>query len=157
MASHAGAAGARARPRRGTAAAAKHDPTRAKRVEAMQERVALDDLFRRHDEHHQGSLEFLQLAGLLQELNDGAPLSEAEIKFVLHVADADHNTLITRGELGAAVNALRGLQADQKIVAARFAYYDSQQSGFLEPTQIECLLRDINKGNVSPLRSPSRV
>lgn len=113
----------------------------------MQARVALDDLFRRHDEHHQGSLEFLQLAGLLQELNEGAALSEAEIKFVLHVADADQSTLITRGELGAAVNALRGLQADQKIVATRFTLYDSAQTGFLEPTQVECLLRDINKGN----------
>jgi Ca2+-binding EF-hand superfamily protein len=149
--SYAGAVGARhggqGRVRRGTAAAAKDDPTRKARVAKMLERDFLDDLFRRHDEHHQGSLEFLQFAALLQELNDGQALSEAEIKFVLHLADADQNTLITRGELSGAVGALRGLQADQKIVAARFEFYDSARTGFLMPNQVERLLQDINKGN----------
>lgn len=117
----------------------------------MKERDYLDEVFRRHDEAGQGSLEFVQLAGLLQELNSGQALSEAEIKYVLHVADKDQNTLITRGELTAAVSALRGLQEDQQIVATRFKYYDSARTGFLDKRQVERLLQDINKG--SPVSS----
>lgn len=117
----------------------------------MKEREYLDGVFQRHDAHQQGALEFLQFAGLLQELNNGQPLSEAEIKFVLHVADKDHNTLITRDELTAAVAALRGLQQDQKIIASRFEFYDSARTGLLDQAQVVRLLQDINKG--SPVSS----
>jgi Ca2+-binding EF-hand superfamily protein len=117
----------------------------------MKEREHLDEVFRRHDGQQHGALEFVQFAGLLQELNGGQQLSEAEIKFVLHVADKDNNTLITRDELTAAVSALRGLQEDQKIIAARFEFYDTARTGFLDQAQVARLLQDINKG--SPVSS----
>ena len=44
----------------------------------MKEREYLDAVFRRHDGPQQGALEFVQFAGLLQELNGGQQLSEAE-------------------------------------------------------------------------------
>jgi len=147
-----GAAGARrARVRRGTAAAAKEDPGRAARVAEQKERVYLEDLFARYDEHNQRALEFTQLSALLQEVNGGTALSEGEVKYVLHLGrnDASSTHSLTRGELKPAIAAMEGLQQDQRVIAARFAHYDSNGSGILEPQQVEQLLRDISGKPVS--------
>ena len=152
MATVAGAAGARrARVRRGTAAAAKGDPNRAARVAEQKESMYLDDLFIRYDEHSQRALEFTQLSALLQEVNGGTALTEGEVKYVLHLGrnDASSTHSLTRGELKPAIAAMQGLQQDQRVIAARFAHYDSNGSGILEPPQVEQLLRDISGKAVS--------
>ena len=147
MASHAGAVGARvaARSRRASAptvAQAACAAAAAKRATA--ERTSLDHLFRKHDAAGSG-LTLAQFGALLVEV-DGRPLSEAEARYLLAVADADHNALISRPELDGALRALRALRADEAVVAKRFPQYDTNGSGQLERPQLEKLLRDLCQG-----------
>ena len=147
MASHAGAMGARvaARSRRASApSAAQAACAAAAAKRATAERNSLDQIFRKHDAAGSG-LTLSQFSALLAEV-DGRPLSEAEARYLLAVADADHNALISRPELDGALRALRALRADEAVVARRFPRYDTNGSGQLERPQLEKLLRDLCQG-----------
>jgi Ca2+-binding EF-hand superfamily protein len=139
-------AGSRARARRASTAAASNRAAARLEDASYFGKHHMEQLFARHDTSGTGQLTQAQLKLLLEEVN-GEPLSQPEVRYVLHLADQDHDTLLSRDELVTAVTALRALRRDQSVIAGVFAKFDTNGSGALERPQLAALLRELNKGS----------
>jgi len=103
-------------------------------------------LFAKHDKNQSGKLEQDQLRALMEELHPGVEVHEAEVRYVLKLADANDSNAVDKHELKVAMTVWMGLKEDQKFIDSRFEVYDSNRSGALERPQLEALLTDLNGG-----------
>ena len=83
-------AGSRAHARRASTAAASNRAAARLEDASYFGKHHMDSLFARHDTSGTGQLTQAQLKLLLEEVN-GEPLSQPEVRYVLHLADQDHD------------------------------------------------------------------
>ena len=104
---------------------------------------AQEELFGRFGSN--GKLTQPQLQALLEELK-GESLEPAEMRYIMHLTDRDHDALVSQKELAPAIAALDALQRDQTTIAESFGKFDADSKGALHRTQLAALLTQLNKG-----------
>eukprot|EP01062_Namystynia_karyoxenos_P066505 TRINITY_DN60432_c0_g1_i1.p1 TRINITY_DN60432_c0_g1~~TRINITY_DN60432_c0_g1_i1.p1 ORF type:complete len:447 (+),score=195.99 TRINITY_DN60432_c0_g1_i1:99-1343(+) len=105
-------------------------------------------LMRKYDTNGTGKLERDQLVRLLTELPHTGPAgeqpTEAEVDYILKVADLRHNNAINIEELPAAISAWQSYQHEKPSLERFLAKHDENKSGGLSKDQMRNWLRELN-------------
>eukprot|EP00747_Dinoflagellata_sp_TGD_P030479 gnl/TRDRNA2_/TRDRNA2_134654_c0_seq1.p1 gnl/TRDRNA2_/TRDRNA2_134654_c0~~gnl/TRDRNA2_/TRDRNA2_134654_c0_seq1.p1 ORF type:complete len:206 (-),score=55.60 gnl/TRDRNA2_/TRDRNA2_134654_c0_seq1:107-724(-) len=126
----------------------------AERREEMQaevkKREAIRKLFKRYDTNKSGKLERDQISALLTDLDSttpaGTPPSEAEIDFILKVADQTGDDCLTMNELEYAVKAWNVYTQRRETMESKMKEFDKSGTGGLEKPELKEYLKSLNGG-----------
>eukprot|EP01052_Picozoa_sp_SAG31_P019472 SAG31_NODE_1420_length_8429_cov_32.568547_2_plen_1718_part_00 len=101
--------------------------------------------FKEFDSNHDGVLNVEELHALMLELNDGKPISDWAVEFVLLTADCQENS-ICRDDVVPALARWRVLLSQQGLLEQVLDRYDKECSGKLSRSQVKDVLTELNEG-----------
>mmetsp|Transcript_91851 Transcript_91851/g.285700 ORF Transcript_91851/g.285700 Transcript_91851/m.285700 type:complete len:445 (+) Transcript_91851:1-1335(+) len=108
--------------------------------------IRIQELFVAYDKDRSGALELDEFRELLRDLNAGKEPSDQEYSFIMRLCDKDRDGKIGLGELHYAVRAWHSYCHLDDSVLRLFAEFDTDESGRLDPNELQQLLTAINGG-----------
>eukprot|EP00928_Gymnodinium_smaydae_P098717 TRINITY_DN9242_c0_g1_i1.p1 TRINITY_DN9242_c0_g1~~TRINITY_DN9242_c0_g1_i1.p1 ORF type:complete len:217 (-),score=38.14 TRINITY_DN9242_c0_g1_i1:181-831(-) len=111
--------------------------------ERMKEKK-IDSWLKRFDLNGDGVFQRSELKVLMEELNDGMPVSKEDVQHIMSTCDVSRTGVINRHEIMFAVKLWTEHIEMQEDLAEWMAKYDVDKSGSLDKVQLKSLLYELN-------------